>query len=152
MFTNAVHVLSTPAVAGALSEGGLARHKVLAPPASFRGVPMPSVLSPLRSRAALLVSACGLALMQTACAHPVMVEPSVVVHGRIGGPVYGSVYAGPLYGPPPVVVAPQPMWMPPPPPVVMAPRVMPPPPAYYAPRHHHWHGQGLNHGWGRRGW
>ena len=65
---------------------------------------MPSVLSLLRSRATLLVSACGLALMQTACAHPVMVEPSVVVHGRIGGPVYGSVYAGPLYGPPPVVV------------------------------------------------
>ncbi len=112
---------------------------------------MPSVLSLFRSRAALLVGTCGLALMQTACAHPVVVEPSVVVHGRLGGPVHGSLYAGPLYGPPAVVVAPQPLWMPPPP-VVMPPRAMWHPHAHHAPRHHHWRGQGFNHGWGRRGW
>ena len=74
---------------------------------------MRSVLSLMRSRAATLMGVCGLALMQAACAHPVMVEPSVVVQARLGGPVYGSVYA-PLYGPPPVVVAPPPMWGPPP--------------------------------------
>ncbi|WP_374354384.1 hypothetical protein [Limnohabitans sp.] len=102
----------------------------------------------IRSRAAALAGVCGLALMQAACAHPVMVEPAVVVQARVGGPVYGSVYA-PLYSPPPVVVAPQPLWVAPPPPVVVQPRVWGPPG-----RHHHrgWHGQGFNHGWGRRGW
>lgn len=111
---------------------------------------MRTVLSLIRSRAAALLGVCGLALMQAACAHPVMVEPSVVVQARLGGPVYGSVYA-PLYGPPPVVVAPQPMWVAPPPAVMLAPRIGPP--MGYYPRHHHrWHGQGVDHGWGRRGW
>ena len=107
---------------------------------------MRNVLSLIRSRAAALLGVCGLALLQTACAHPVMVEPAVVVQARVGGPVYGSVYA-PLYGPPPVVVAPQPAWIAPPP-VVVSPQMWGPPPGH---RHHHgWHGQGLNHGWGRR--
>jgi hypothetical protein len=112
---------------------------------------MLSVLSLLRSRLALCASVCGLALMQTACAHPMVVEPSVVVQGRIGGPVYGSVYAGPVYGPSPVLVAPQPLWVPAPT-VVMPPRVVVPPVGYHGPRHPHWRGQGFNHGWGRRGW
>ena len=108
---------------------------------------MPSVLSFVRTRTAMLAGVCGLALMQAACAHPVMVEPSVVVQARLGGPVYGSVYA-PIYGPAPVVVAPQPMWVAPPP-MGVAPWGMVPP----GHRHHHrWHGQGLDHGWGRRGW
>lgn len=103
----------------------------------------------IRSRAAALMGACGMVLLQTACAHPVMVEPSVAVHARFGGPVYGAVYAGPMYAPPPVVVMPQPLWLPPAPAVVMAPRMSPP--VGYAPHHgHRWHGQGLDHGWGRR--
>lgn len=109
---------------------------------------MPTVLSLFRSRVAAVVGVCGLALMQAACAYPVVAEPTVAVHARLGGPVYGSVYA-PVYGPPPVVVAPQPMWGPPPA-MVVAPRIVP---GGYYPRHgHHWHGQGVNHGWGRRGW
>lgn len=106
---------------------------------------MHSVLSFFRSRSLALLGVCGLALTQAACAHPLVVEPSVVVQARLGGPVYGSVYA-PLYGPPPVVVAPQPVWVAPPPPVVMPYGAWTPP----GHRHHHWHGQGLNHGWGRR--
>lgn len=107
---------------------------------------MRPLLSLIRSRTAAVLGVCGLALMQAACAHPVMVEPSVVVQARLGGPVYGSVYA-PLYGPPPVVVAPQPMWVGPPP-LVVSPRAWVPP----GHRHHHhrWHGQGLDRGWGHR--
>ena len=74
---------------------------------------MKTILSLLRTRAAVLLGLAGLALSQTGCAHPVVMEPSVVVRGRLGGPVYGAV----TYGPPPV-------WLPPPPPVVMAPRVV----------------------------
>ena len=109
---------------------------------------MRSLLSLIRTRTLALLGACGLTLTQVACAHPLVVEPSVVVQARIGGPVYGSVYA-PLYGAPPVVVAPAPVWMAPPPPVVLAPSAWMPP----VHRHHghgHWHGQGLDHGWGRR--
>lgn len=107
---------------------------------------MRSFLSLVRTRNAALLGVCALALTQAACAHPVVVEPSVVVQARLGGPVYGSIYA-PLYGPPPVVVAPPPVWVAPPPPVVM------PYGAWSTPgyRHHHkWHGHGLDHGWGRR--
>lgn len=110
---------------------------------------MRNLLLTWRARVAAMVGVVGLALAQTGCAHPVVAEPTVVVQARLGGPVYGSIYA-PVYGPPPVLVAPPPVWMPPPPPVVMAPRMMVPPPAYYPPRHHHWHGHG--HGWGRRPW
>lgn len=114
---------------------------------------MRSLVFPIRSRVATLMGVCALALLQTACAHPMVVQPQVAVQARWGGPVYGSVYAGPMYGPAPVVVAPQPVWMPPPA-VVMAPRVMLTPPAHYAPSHHHGHGhgQGFNHGWSRRHW
>ena len=108
---------------------------------------MRSFLKLLRSRIAALLGACGLVLTQAACAHPVVVEPSVVVQARLGGPVYGSVVT-PVYGSAPVVVAPSPVWMAPRPPM---PTPMPygvwSPPSH---RHHHWHGQGLGHGWGRR--
>ena len=110
-----------------------------------------SVLTLIRSRAAMLVSVCGLAIVQAACAHPVAVQPSLAVHGHLGGPVYGSIYAGPIYAPPPVVVAPRPVWVVPSP-MVMPSRVMPPPHAFHPHRHHRSHGQGFNHGWGRRGW
>jgi len=60
---------------------------------------MRSILSFVRSRTVWLLGVCSLALVQTACAHSVAVEPSVVVQARLGGPVYGSIYA-PLYGAP----------------------------------------------------
>ena len=110
---------------------------------------MRSHLSFFRSRTLALLAVCGLALTQAACAHPVVVEPSVVVQARMGGPVYGSVYA-PLYGSPSVVVtAPPPVWVAPPPRVWMAPSAVVMPPAWGPPRHRHWHGQGVGRGWGR---
>lgn len=151
MFTKQANTLSSWAGAGALSACGRALCTVQTPFARLRGDPVFSVLTLIRSRAATLVSVCGLALMQTACAHPVVVQPSVAVQGHLGGPLYGSIYAGPMHAPAPVVVAPRPVWVLPPP-TVMPPRVMLPPPAYHPPRHHRWRGQGFNHGWGRRGW
>src|SRR5574343_2089811 len=101
---------------------------------------MRSFLSLVRTRTAALLGVCALALTQAACAHPVVVEPSVVVQARLGGPVYGSIYA-PLYGPPPVVVAPQPIWVAPPPAVVVPSRGWMP-----HGHHHKWHGHGWDHG------
>ncbi len=99
------------------------------------------------SRPAALLGVCGLALTQAACAHPVVVEPSVVVQARLGGPVYGSIYA-PLYGAPQVMIAqPAPVWVAPPPPVVM------PYGAWVPPGHRHRHGHERHReheGWGRR--
>lgn len=110
---------------------------------------MRSFLSFVRSRTVWLLGVCGLALAQTACAHSVAVEPSVVVQARLGGPVYGSIYA-PLYGAPQVVVAPPPaVW-------VTPQRVVMPYGAWVPPghRHHHHHGYGreYEHGGGRRDW
>lgn len=108
---------------------------------------MRNVLSLIRSRTAALLAACGLAMLQAACAHPVMGEPTVVVHARVGGPVHGAIYA-PLYSPPPVVLAPQPLWVAPPP-VFVQPRMWVPP----GHRHHHGRkGHGHYPGGGRRGW
>lgn len=102
---------------------------------------MPFPASAFRSRVLGLLGLCGLALGQTACAHPVAVEPSVVVHARLGGPVYGSVHVpivGPVYGPPPVLIVP-------PPRVIHA-----PPRAWVPPGHrHHGHGHGR---WHERRW
>ncbi|ALK89365.1 hypothetical protein [Limnohabitans sp. 63ED37-2] len=80
------------------------------------------------SRPLALLGLLGLALMQMGCAHPVVVEPSVSVHSRIGHvPVYTQVgvpdpvyYAPPrvIYAPPRVIYAP-----PPPPRVVYVPRI-----------------------------
>ena len=86
------------------------------------------------SRSLALIGMLGLGLVQGGCAHPVVVEPSVSVHSRIGHfPVYsqvrvpGSVY----YGPPRVIHVPPPpprvIYVPPPPPrVVYVPRAHPP--------------------------
>lgn len=77
-----------------------------------------------------LLGLLGLGVAQVGCAHPVLLEPSVSVHTRIGHfPVYGQIgVPGPVYyGPPHVIYAP-----PPPPRVVHVPRV-------YAP----------GHGWGQ---
>ena len=108
---------------------------------------MRSFVSFVRSRTVWLLGVCGLALVQTACAHSVAVQPAVVVQARLGGPVYGSIYA-PLYGAPTVMVAPPPpVWVAPPP-VVMPYGAWVPP----GHRHHHHHGYGreYEHGWGRR--
>ncbi|WP_108408208.1 hypothetical protein [Limnohabitans sp. 2KL-17] len=70
---------------------------------------------PSFSRAIALFGLLGLGLAQVGCAHPVVVEPSVSVHSRIGHfPVYAQVgvpgpvvYALPprvVYAPPPRVV------------------------------------------------
>ena len=117
---------------------------------------MKSILAFVRSRSALLAGVLGMALVQTACAHPVAVQPSVVVQARLGGPVYGTVMTAPVYGgaygavygPPSVVMAPQPVYVAPP--VAVAPWGWGT--SGYRPHHHHWHGQGMDHGWGRRGW
>jgi hypothetical protein len=81
---------------------------------------------------ALLVCSLALGLAQVGCAHPVFVEPSVVVHSRVGQfPVHAQIgFPGPvIYAPPPRVI-----YAPPPPPrVVYVPRV-------YAPAHVWRHG------------
>jgi hypothetical protein len=109
----------------------------------------------LRSQAALALGLLTLTLAQTGCAHPVLMEPSVVVQARVGGPVYGAphmqVYGqfyGGSYAPAPVVVSPASVWLPPPPPVVMVPR--PYGPGWRGERYGHGHERG--HGWGHRGW
>ena len=116
---------------------------------------MKTLFTQLRTRAALWLGLAAMALSQSGCAHPVMVQPSVVVQARVGGPAYATAHGTVVYGPPPVVMAPAPIWLPPPPPVVMAPpMVLPapyPPHAHYRPL---WRGEhrGHGHGWGHRGW
>ena len=102
-------------------------------------------------RRLLLASGLGLALAQTACAHPVAVQPSVVISSQIGhAPVYAQIGI------------PAPMVMMPPPRVVYA----PPPRVFYAPPGHgpapgwghayghrhghkgHGHAEGGRHRWG----
>ena len=53
---------------------------------------MPYSFKPSFSRALALLGLLGLGLAQVGCAHPVVVEPSVTVHSRIGHlPVYTQV-------------------------------------------------------------
>ncbi|WP_233253698.1 hypothetical protein [Limnohabitans sp. 2KL-1] len=76
------------------------------------------------SRVMALLGLLGVGLAQVGCAHPVVVEPSVSVHSRIGHfPVYTQVgVPGPvIYAPPPRVI-----YAPPPPRVVYSPRVYAP--------------------------
>ncbi|WP_108375569.1 hypothetical protein [Limnohabitans sp. T6-5] len=103
----------------------------------------------------------ALGLAQVGCAHPVVMEPQVVVSSRMGyPPVYGRVHEP---GPVAVMPQPRPIYMPPPPRVVYAPPVYAPP--VYRPgpgwayggnrderdwRHRHEHGHGR--GDGRDGW
>ena len=93
-------------------------------------------VKPSFSRAMALLGLLALGFAQVGCAHPVVVEPSVSVHSRMGHfPVYAQVgVPGPvIYAPPPRVV-----YAPPPPPrVVYVPRVYAPrvyAPRVYAPR------------------
>ena len=103
------------------------------------------LVKPSFSRAMALLGLLALGFAQVGCAHPVVVEPSVSVHSRMGHfPVYAQVgVPGPvIYAPPPRVVdAP-----PPPPRVVYVPRVYAPrvyAPGAYAPRVY-----APVHGWG----
>jgi hypothetical protein len=92
------------------------------------------------SRVLALLGLLGLGLTQAGCAHPVVVEPSVSVHSRIGhAPVYAHVgVPGPVYyAPPRVIYAP-----PPPPRVIVVPRV-------HVPRVHVPHGHPPAQIWGR---
>ena len=93
-----------------------------------------SSFKPSFSRAIALLGLLGLGLAQVGCAHPVVVEPSVSVHSRIGHfPVYTQVGVPGtvIYTPPPRVI-----YAPPPPPrVIYVPRVD-------APVHGWGHGQG----------
>ena len=85
---------------------------------------MPYSFKPSFSRAIALFGLLGLGLAQVGCAHPVYVEPAVVVHSRVGQyPVYAQVgVPGPvIYAPPPRVI-----YTPPPPRVVYVPRVVTP--------------------------
>ena len=83
------------------------------------------LFKPFFSRTIAMLGLLGLGLAQVGCAHPVVVEPSVSVHSRIGHfPVYTQVG-----GPGPVIYAPSPrvIYAPPPPPrVVFVPRVSAP--------------------------
>ena len=95
------------------------------------------------SRAMALLGLLGLGVAQVGCAHPVVVEPSVSVHSRIGHlPVHTQIGL-----PRPVIFAPPPrvIYAPPPPPrVVYVPRV-------YAPVHGWGHGhEGRQRGHDRR--
>lgn len=93
------------------------------------------------SRSLAWLGLLGLGLAQVGCAHPVVVEPSVSVHSRIGHvPVYSQVgVPGPVYYAPPRVI-----YVPPPPPrVVVVPRVhVPqghPPMQIWGHGHDRWH-------------
>ena len=68
---------------------------------------MPSVFNPIVIRALSLLGLLGLGLAQVGCAHPVTIEPSVVVHSRMGhAPVYAQIRVpGPVFVmPPPRVI------------------------------------------------
>lgn len=121
---------------------------------------MPYSFKPSFSRALALLGLLGLGLAQVGCAHPVVVEPSVSVHSRIGHfPVYAQVgVPGPvIYAPPPRVI-----YAPPPPPrVVYVPRVVTPGYGWghgherrwgheRSQRHHKDDGYGRGGGWGHR--
>lgn len=94
---------------------------------------MTSVIQPFLTRAMALCACLGLGFVQTGCAHDVWVEPSVVVHSRMGHvpghfPGHFSVQA--QVGIPGAVVfapAPQVFYAPAPPPrVVYLPQVIAP--------------------------
>jgi hypothetical protein len=105
---------------------------------------MRSLLSLCPSRALSLLGATALALSQVACAHPVVLEPSVVVQAHGRAPVYGAVHV-PVY-PQHVLrfdVVPPPVWGAPA-------RVAPSRPWVY-PGQHHRHLDGTVRGWGHGG-
>ena len=104
------------------------------------------------ARRALLPVGLALGLMQVGCAHPVAVEPSVVISSRIGpAPVYAQIGM-----PPPMVVMPPPRVVYAPPPVFYGPPVYQASPAWGWGRGHRWghgHREGLQgHGGREHGW
>ena len=97
-------------------------------------------------RKLLALSGLALGLTQVGCAHPVAVQPSVVISSRIGhAPVYAQIGL-----PAPVVVVPPPRVVyVPPPRVFHAPPVYLPAPAWghgHAHGHGHARGQAYGHG------
>ncbi|MBP8149386.1 MAG: hypothetical protein KAY21_06675 [Limnohabitans sp.] len=91
------------------------------------------------ARRAWLLGSLALGLTQVGCAHPVVMEPSVVFSSSIGhGQVYGQmgVPGAVIYGPPRDIYAPpRVIYAPPPPPrVIFPPRVYHPAPVL---RHGH---------------
>jgi len=120
METIVKQVLSTVDLASALKvEVGLWSATPL------KGIHMFKPMFKTWSRKALLTASLVLGLTQVGCAHPVYVEPSVVVHSRLGHfPVHAQigVPGQVIYAPPPRVI-----YAPPPPPrVVYVPRVYAP--------------------------
>lgn len=72
------------------------------------------------SKAAALLGLLGAAFVQTGCAHPVMVEPSVVIQSRIAYPqVYGPQVVSSIGYYPQVVVRPSVVYPPPVAPIYM---------------------------------
>ena len=93
------------------------------------------------SKAACVLGLLGAAFAQTGCAHPMMVQPSVVIQPQLGyPPVYGrqQVYVQP-YASAPVVVMPR-----------VVPQVVYSPPVY-RPVYGYGYGFGGHHGWGHGG-
>lgn len=93
-------------------------------------------IKPSFSRAMALLGLLGLGAVQTGCAHPVVMEPSVSFSTQIGhAPVYAQVGlpGTVIYGPPRVIYAP-----PPPPRVIYAPQVYRPAPAWAYGHDRHW--------------
>ena len=89
---------------------------------------MSKMLFKTRSRKALLLCSLVLGMTQVGCAHPVSVEPSVVVHSRVGHfPVHAQIGlpGQVIYAPPPRVI-----YLPPPPRVVYAPQIYRPAPGW----------------------
>lgn len=102
------------------------------------------------SRKALLLGSLVLGLAQVGCAHPVVMEPSVVFSSQIGhAQVYGQmgVPGAVIYGQPQVIYTP-----PPPPRVIYAPPVYRPLPVWgHAPEYRHgWGHDRREGGWGER--
>jgi hypothetical protein len=94
------------------------------------------------SHKALLMGSLVLGLTQVGCAHPVFVEPSVVVHSRLGHFPVQTQIGMPgqvIYAPPPRVI------YVPPPRVVYAPQIYRPAPVWQ-----HGHDRGDGGRWGRR--
>lgn len=111
----------------------------------FSGIHMSPLLLKTWSRKALLLGSLMLGLTQVGCAHPIFMEPSVVVHSRLGHFPIQAQIGGPgqvLVAPPPRVI-----YLPPPPQVIYVPQIY-----RQAPGWHHGHnGRPDRSDGGRRG-
>ena len=105
---------------------------------TFRGMHMSIQLFKTWGRKALLLGSLALGLSQVGCAHPVVMEPSVVFSSQIGhAPVYAQVGV-----PGPVIYAP--------PRVIYAPPVYRPVPGWAYGHDRHWGHDRHEGGWGER--